>query len=155
MRAAEWDGLVRNLAPKETGPRRGLHVERVNEGRGTGETVGDSSARRCRIHVATSRISTSNGQHIDRAECLRLRLATVTDPELQKALRRNEEHILAVAELHRFLAGSADGGKITTEGCFQALCAILGRSALAPLGLNREAYVRGSLVLVFPLSRPN
>jgi len=77
---------------------------------------------------------------------LQLQFAAFSDPKLHEALRRHQEHILAVAELHRFFGAAPGTGNIAVEPYFQELCAILSRSVLAPLGLNCEAYVSSGVL---------
>lgn len=72
---------------------------------------------------------------------LRLELATFKVPGLEEALRRHEKHVVAVADLHRFLGRCPEAFQISAESYFQPLCALLSKSILAPLGLHCEVSV--------------
>ena len=72
---------------------------------------------------------------------LRFELAHFTDPDLQKALRRHERQIMAVAELHRFFAANAGDNLISIGVYFETLCAVLGRSLLEPIGVHCQAFI--------------
>jgi two-component sensor histidine kinase len=74
------------------------------------------------------------------ASC-RLDFAGVADPRLQEGLRRHERHIQRLAEFHHFLSRGAGYGKIVAADYFRALCAVLSRSVLEPVGLHCETFI--------------
>jgi two-component sensor histidine kinase len=75
------------------------------------------------------------------AATLRSELTEFRDAELKRAIQRCEKQILAVSELNRFLGTNWAPNDLTAENYFQALCALLSRSLLAPLGIRCEAFV--------------
>jgi len=72
---------------------------------------------------------------------LRQELVRFRVPGLKEALRRHEQQVVAIADLHRFFGRYPDAVQIPAEDYFQPLCALLSKSILAPLGLHCEVSV--------------